>query len=627
MRTLLVLIVFFVTLFSEDTCQIDENLTYQDCRQYISISNSDTFNTQIIPPPTAFKSAKSTSLGYQLYPVWTQLFLHNSGSKLNEVLLVNPRAGMDKINVHVYKNDHLIFKDTVGDMVPIQEKLFKHRYAVIHLKIEPNETIRIVSRISNYAIVESSWIVLSPPLFQKINENDMLVWGFYYGLILAIILYSINSYLILKNKVFIFYVLIAISSSSQVSSFNGIAYELSPFLAFNNYLLWLFMPFTVIFMLLFSKHFFNTSSTMPTMNKIINLNIFIVSIIAIVMSLGYFYLQTNETMFVIKKYLALAILIYAIPTLIGLNAIKLKLKGAVFYTIGQGFYALAIGYQVFYNYHGSVFSLTTLYAILCGSLIDLIFLSFALGQFFRFIKSEKERNEKLLIAQSSFSNIGKSLGHITHQWRHPIAQIGTSLMLLESIYRHQSKNLTQIFATQLPEMKNNLHILESTLNNFSSAFQIQESDNYFSPQHSISQVEHLLKSKIVLKNVHIELNIENDLSLFGNENIFFNIIMILMDNSIDAFEKKSKNIISITIESNNNRIKIHFLDNAGGIKIQPLSDIFEYYVTSKNDGEMHGFGLPMIKLLVEDKLQGQIEVKSTLEGTLFYISYPSAKEN
>jgi len=58
-------------------------------------------------------------------------------------------------------------------------------------------------------------------------------------------------------------------------------------------------------------------------------------------------------------------------------------------------------------------------------------------------------------------------------------------------------------------------------------------------------------------------------------------------------------------------------DNGGGIKINPNERVFETFVSDKEDG--HGIGLAMCKVLVENKLQGNIKAFNQANGACFEI--------
>lgn len=55
----------------------------------------------------------------------------------------------------------------------------------------------------------------------------------------------------------------------------------------------------------------------------------------------------------------------------------------------------------------------------------------------------------------------------------------------------------------------------------------------------------------------------------------------------------------------------------GGIPIKYINQLFEPYFTTKKDG--HGIGLYMAKLIIEDKMDGQIFVENVKGGAKFSI--------
>ena len=129
---------------------------------------------------------------------------------------------------------------------------------------------------------------------------------------------------------------------------------------------------------------------------------------------------------------------------------------------------------------------------------------------------------------------------------------------------------------------------------------------------------------MILKNVELKLEIEDAFELNCYEHIFSNIMMILIDNSLDSFQSATLgNQIKISITKQNKHYQIDYRDNAGGIKIKPIEKVFEYFISSKEDTNTkgHGMGLAIAKMLVEDRLKGKISVKNRDNGVLFRIVF------
>ena len=130
-----------------------------------------------------------------------------------------------------------------------------------------------------------------------------------------------------------------------------------------------------------------------------------------------------------------------------------------------------------------------------------------------------------------------------------------------------------------------------------------------------------MSAKIILKNANITLDIAEDLEIINYEHIFSNIILVLIDNSLDEFYDKNDNQIIISIITNKDKNILTYRDNAGGIKIKPIEKVFEYFVSSKGDSQGHGIGLSMVKMLIEERLDGTISVQNSEDGVEFEICF------
>ena len=96
-----------------------------------------------------------------------------------------------------------------------------------------------------------------------------------------------------------------------------------------------------------------------------------------------------------------------------------------------------------------------------------------------------------------------------------------------------------------------------------------------------------------------------------------------MVNAIQAIGRNGK--LTVYIEPVDERVKIAFEDTGCGIPHEKLRDIFNPFMTTKEDGT--GLGLPMAQRTVEEH-GGTLEVQSVLgEGSTFTVYLPEKKES
>lgn len=106
------------------------------------------------------------------------------------------------------------------------------------------------------------------------------------------------------------------------------------------------------------------------------------------------------------------------------------------------------------------------------------------------------------------------------------------------------------------------------------------------------------------------------------------ILRNLLNNSIEALEKKDKGLLKLYIYSNEQEIIFTIGDNGSGIKESNLDFIFNPGFSTKFDEDTgsigRGIGLSLVKDLVETTFKGKISVKSKQgKGTTFTIIIPN----
>lgn len=99
---------------------------------------------------------------------------------------------------------------------------------------------------------------------------------------------------------------------------------------------------------------------------------------------------------------------------------------------------------------------------------------------------------------------------------------------------------------------------------------------------------------------------------FENELIqsFFNVLNNAKEQLVEKIEDLDNRYILIKLEKENEQFKISIIDNAGGLKKENITKIFEPYFTTKHKSLGKGLGLTLTYKIITEHHNGKLEVKN-----------------
>lgn len=221
----------------------------------------------------------------------------------------------------------------------------------------------------------------------------------------------------------------------------------------------------------------------------------------------------------------------------------------------------------------------------------------------------------LLVSQSRDAAMGEMLSMIAHQWRQPLATLGT---ILSKIKIKQDLDLysKENFNTDFQKLNSIIIHLSKTIDYFKPKTAIKEDitsifsglNNIIEPLCDKNNIE-LVFNNTVPKEVKIDSRIDQ-------------VLLNIYKNSIDAcFEKNKKGKVVTNVKLLDDCVVIDISDNGGGIEESVIDKIFEPYFSTKSKNGT-GLGLYMNKIIVENHFNGKLKVKNTEQGAKFFIELP-----
>ena len=244
------------------------------------------------------------------------------------------------------------------------------------------------------------------------------------------------------------------------------------------------------------------------------------------------------------------------------------------------------------------------------------------------LENQRKKDEQFIVQRSKLYEVGEMITSVAHQWKAPLIEISTiaqELLYKKDISKSSSKEFVDEIMTQVKYMT-------STIDDFKDFIKPSIRKSEFEINSAINQLLRVIEHNTKYNYIDVDVNYEENRSytIYGYANEFKQAILNIINNSKDSILKRrqSQNFqakISISISSKNDLLCISIKDNGIGIKDENLEKIFEPFFTSKKNGD--GFGLHMVKLIIEDKMNGTIKALPCDEGANILICLDNSIEN
>ena len=623
---IITLILLFCTFLYSDnlkTLDISKSFNNSDIKSFLYCleDKENNLTAEKVKELEILKPQNKTSLGYKNNTYWCKLNLTNNSSESISKIFLNPRPGMDFIDVHIYK-ENKILKYNLGDLVSPKNRTFQSNYSNFELTLSPYQSATIITKYKTVGVLEVAWHIYD---FKTFLENESLNNIFTYlflGFILAMAIYKIFIYSHIKDKEYLIYTFMMLSVFIAQFSLSGgmhlYLYDyIDPLLI--TLCNWVFVHLFLVLLWVFTYLFFNIDKK----NKFhIILKIVIVYniIITILYTLSYFNLEILK----ITQYVAKTAFIESILLLIFSLVMFIRKKaGSGFFLIGHLLYVLCvINYIMVLN---GTFEYTTFnkYSPNLGLFLVILFMSLALSKKIKRLKEQNQISRKIIETNKQYTIIGTTISFITHQWKQPLSILGSKATYLMAKIDHAPESKIEEVKPIVKDIEKNILSINETMNDIKELFKNDDKD--INEKINLKEIFKTIQTSKLNLLASYNIDFQNcslvEQSINGNRNLLIHALSNIIQNSIEELKNVKKDkVIKIIYYDDKDNIIIKILDKAGGIKIKPLENIFNPSVTTKTFGM--GIGLNISKNIIESQFQGKIDVNNIEDGCQFIIKLP-----
>jgi PAS domain S-box-containing protein len=245
------------------------------------------------------------------------------------------------------------------------------------------------------------------------------------------------------------------------------------------------------------------------------------------------------------------------------------------------------------------------------------------------VQDEIEKNtqqQMVLMHQSKLVQMGEMIENIAHQWRQPLAQINSSVLVLDTYLMENGLDDSRV-EEKLAQIESLTAYMSKTIDDFKNFFHPDKSRTHFRLKDAIDNSYDILKGRFQTLSIEASFYIPDALELDSYIYELQQVVLTILNNSIDAFEMKKIKQPQIVIKAEDigENILLMIEDNACGIDEKILNKIFEPYFTTKHKSQGTGLGLYMAKMIIESGFGGSLNVINKKGGACFTIEIPKGE--
>lgn len=324
------------------------------------------------------------AFGYSPATVWLKLELANQGAS-NEWFLDISYPVLDQVNVYIQYSDRLeIFE--MGDKRLFRKRPVNHRDFVVPLILEQGKRATVLVQVSSGTSLQVPIKLWRQKAFYDHQQSSLMFQGIYFGFMLVMILYNLFLYSYIQEIRYVLYVAFVLSFTLFQASISGFGYQFlwpeSP--GWNDHTLPLFLGCVLLSESIFIRAFLGLKKNAPRVSVFL-VGTAMLALTIMVLSLALPYRISIISLIVLALPINIVCLVMGVKqSLQGDRAAQLfsvawfsTLVGAVFLALNK----LGVLER----------NMITENALQIGTAVEVVLLSFALGEYIAKQRREQRR--------------------------------------------------------------------------------------------------------------------------------------------------------------------------------------------------------------------------------------------
>lgn len=388
-------------------------------------------NEKFLPVPVT--GGNEINFGYSASTFWLRFVVDITTPVQNDLLLEVGFPSLDHV-VFFSETDGNWQKQETGDLMPFAARPIIHRNFVFPLNRHQPGSYTYYLRINSAGTLTVPLRLWQSDAFNVHNQYAYVGLAIYFGILLGLLLYNMMLFFSLRDRNYLAYVCVVIGMAVGQVSLTGLGNQFlwPDWPAWGNVALPCGFAATAFFAAIFTRGFLNTAQVAPLHDRVI----VILAIAAAFTTFSPAFLPYTWAGILTSL---LGIVFPAVAVSTGVICFRRGQPGARFFLLAWTLLLCGTAILGLRNMGGVPTNFFTLYAMLIGSALEMLLLSFALADRIHDLRKEKElaQGEALATSQRTERELEGRVAERTHE----LSEANLRLLASEEHERNRNRVL------------------------------------------------------------------------------------------------------------------------------------------------------------------------------------------
>ena len=371
----------------------------------------------------AAKGDLSTNFGATHSAIWLRVQLRTSPSAPTRWMLQVANPPLDQLDVYLSNAGSAYTRQSGGDFLPFLERPVPHRHHVKPLDLLPGSASMLYLRIASQGNVSAPTTLWQPAALWKSDQQTYSVFSLYFGLLLGLVAYNLLLFFAIRDRAYLIYVAFAASVGLSQAANAGLGAQFlwPDALWWNNKSINVAYAVSGTFGVSFARTFLSSRQKLPRLDRLMQLQVWLWAA-TIFMTL----LLPHRVAVLTVTGLALVGVLTVV--LAGAVSIWHRHPGAQYFGLAWGAFLSGIVILSVHNYGMLPSNPFTANAMLIGSALEMVLLSFALADRINVTRMEKEAAQAQVASEQA---VVLALRQSQGRYQAVIEHVGEGMMVMQ----------------------------------------------------------------------------------------------------------------------------------------------------------------------------------------------------